>query len=113
MTTRCRFFMRASSCRCGRAAKPSAWPRVEHLDRWTPRGLKIGKLFFVCGGDDGVDAAAHGEVSHHGHFARREQAYEIVEDAIRDRFVEVTLLTERPQVELQRLQLHTEAIRHV
>src|SRR5688500_16491634 len=55
--------------------------------------------------DDGVDSAADVEVALDGHPTRREERDEVVEDPVRHRLVEVTLVAERPQVELQALEL--------
>src|SRR6185503_14005644 len=51
--------------------------------------------------DDGVDPAAHEEVALDGHAPGREQRDEIVEDLVRDGFVERAFVAEAPQVELQ------------
>src|SRR5207249_4563575 len=59
----------------------------------------------VLGDDHGVDAAADREVPLHPEVARREHGDQVVEDAVGDRLVEVALVAERPQVQLERLQL--------
>src|SRR5262245_24404865 len=60
----------------------------------------------VLRGHDGVDAAAHLEVAHDGHVLGSDGRHEIVEDAVRDVLVEVSLVSERPEVQLQRFQFH-------
>src|SRR5687767_5289645 len=63
--------------------------------------------------DDGVDAAADGEVALDGHLERLGRGDEIVEDPVRDVLVEGALVAVAPEVELERLQLDAELIRHV
>ena len=46
----------------------------------------------MAGGHDGVDAAPDVEVSHHGHLPGLEEFHEVVQDAIGDIFVEVSLV---------------------
>src|SRR5689334_4366333 len=65
-------------------------------------------------GDHGrEDAAADVEISRQTNEPRFHQAREIVDDAVRDRLVERTLVAERPDVELQRLQLDALSVWHV
>src|SRR5438552_4542222 len=57
--------------------------------------------------DDGVDAAAHEEIALDDQALGCEQRHEVVEDLVRDRFVEGTLVAVAPQVQLQALELDT------
>jgi len=50
-------------------------------------------LVRILGADCKGDSAACGELRGHNHFARSTGFYEIVENAVRDRFVEGALVT--------------------
>src|SRR6185436_16074094 len=54
-----------------------------------------------------VEAALHPEPP------RRERAHEVVEDLVRHLLEEMALVAERPDVELERLQLHAQPVGHV
>ena len=60
-----------------------------------------------------LDPAAHVEVALHLQEARRQRGDQIVGDAVRHRLVERSLVAERPEVELERLQLDAERLRDV
>ena len=59
------------------------------------------------------DSAAGGELRGHDRFARRAGLNEIVENAVRDRFVERALVSIRGQIKFQGLALDAEAVGHV
>src|SRR5580704_17584446 len=61
----------------------------------------------------GVDAAAHVEARRQAQKARRDCGLQMIGDLIGDRLVEGAAIAERPDVELQRLQLHALRIRDV
>src|SRR5512138_1519490 len=63
------------------------------------RGLPA--FLAVLGDDVGEDAAAHVELGRQTHVARLGRRDEVVEDAVGDVLVEVTLVAEAPHVELQ------------
>jgi hypothetical protein len=67
----------------------------------------------VLGDDGGVDAAAHVEVRGQPHEAWLGDFDQVIQDAIGHRLVKGTFVTERPDVEFERLQFHTALIRHV
>src|SRR5262245_17851535 len=74
---------------------------------------RFGRRSGMGRGDHRVDAAADPEITHHGHAARPDRGHQVVEDAVGDVLVEVSLVAERPEVELQRLQLDAQARRDV
>ena len=59
------------------------------------------------------DAAARGKLRRHDRFARRAGAHEIVEDAVRDRFVEGALVAIGGEIKLERFAFDAKTIRHV
>src|SRR5690349_5738026 len=67
----------------------------------------------VLGNHHRMDAAAHREVPFDAHPPRREGAHQIVEHAVDHRLVEVPLVAERPEVELERLELDAFLVGHV
>ena len=75
--------------------------------------LSLPLRFLIARRHDGVDTASDVEIAHDCHAARPDGPDEVVEDAIRDGLVEVPLVPERPQIQLERLQLHTQPIRDV
>src|SRR3954468_21137791 len=94
-----RRLMRAAS-RTGRAG---AW-------RGAGSNLSRPALLAVLGEDRSRDAAPHGEPRFQPHPARPRGLHEVVEDPVGDGFMEGTLVTEGPDVELEGLQLHAKAI---
>jgi hypothetical protein len=67
----------------------------------------------VFGYHCGVDAAAHVELGAQPHETGFGGAHQISENFVGHRFMEGPLVTKRPDVHLQRLQLHTTLIRHI
>jgi Family of unknown function (DUF6572) len=59
------------------------------------------------------DSAARGELCGHHRLARRACFYEIVQNAVRHRFVERALVPIRGQIKLERLAFDAEAVRHI
>ncbi len=59
------------------------------------------------------DAAASGELRGHDRLARRACFYEIVQNAVRYRFVEGALVSIGSKIKLKRLALDTESVGHV
>jgi len=84
------------------AARIGIARELTQLNAW--RRLPAG--FAVLGDDVGENAAAHVELRGQAHEARIAGAHQVVEDAIGDVFVEMPFLAERPDVELEALQLH-------
>ena len=64
-------------------------------------------------GDDGLHAAANGEIANDRHAPRRAGGDEVVEDLVRHRFVEDAAVAELDHVVLQRLQLDAAVAGHV
>src|SRR4051812_103333 len=62
-------------------------------------------LLAVLGGDGGEYSPAHVEARGEPHEARTRRLNQVVEDLVRHRFVEPALVAERPDVELEALQL--------
>ncbi len=77
--------------------------QVHRLGR-LPAGLA------VLGDNRGPDAAADIEAAAQAHEARAAGGYEVVEDAIGHVLVEMTLVAERPDIELECLELEAEPI---
>src|SRR5262245_36133919 len=67
----------------------------------------------MFGDDVGVDAAADVEARGDSHEPWRPGGYQVLEDLVRDRLVKRAAIAERPDIELQRLQLHAGGIGHV
>jgi len=67
----------------------------------------------VLGADCQRDSSARGELRRHDCFARRTGFHEIVENAVRDRFIERALVAIRGEIEFQRLALDAETVGHV
>ena len=67
----------------------------------------------ILGADCERDAAACGELRGHDRFAGRAGFDEIVEDTVRDRFVERALVPIRSQIKFERFTLDAETIGHV
>ena len=63
--------------------------------------------------DRGVDAAAHVEVADHRHPARPAGCDEIVENFIDHRLVKRAFVAIGPEIELERLELNADCVRHV
>lgn len=59
------------------------------------------------------DSAARGELGGDDYLTRRAGFHEIVQDAVRDCFVERVLVSIRRQIKLKRLALDAEPVRHV
>src|SRR5207248_7566637 len=62
---------------------------------------------------DRVDSTANEEVADHFAPPRLQRADQVVEDPVGDRLVEGAFVPVAPEVELEALQLHAGAIRHV
>src|SRR5438477_9478603 len=60
-----------------------------------------------------LDPAPHVENSLDPHAAGRESLHQVVEDAVGHRLVKVPLVAKRPEIELERLELDAESVRHV
>src|SRR5207245_7748825 len=71
-------------------------------------GMGLGVL--VGGGDDGVDASPDVEIADHAHLPGLQESDEVVQDTVGHVLVEVPLVAERPEIELQRLQLDAECL---
>src|SRR5256714_1306955 len=67
----------------------------------------------MLGNDARMDAAAHVEARFQPHEAWPRRAHEVIEDAIGDRLVKRALVAIRPDIELERLELHACAIGNV
>jgi hypothetical protein len=63
----------------------------------------------MLGSDYGVNASADEEVSLDPHSPRPAGRDQIVQDQVRHRLVEVTLVSEGPEIELERLELQAES----
>jgi hypothetical protein len=64
----------------------------------------------ILGTNGECDSAAGGELRGYDHFARRACSHEIVQNAVRDRFIERALVSIRGQIKLERLAFHTEPV---
>src|SRR5258708_7746004 len=69
-----------------------------------------GTLRFVPGDEGGGDAAAHVEDALDGGATGMNRRYQIVQDAVGDRLVEGTVVAERPEVQLPRLQFDAQLV---
>src|SRR4029453_9484030 len=63
--------------------------------------------------DGRIDAAAYVEASGEPHEARRHCGNQVLEDFVGDCFMECAAIAERPDVELERLELHAGRIRNI
>lgn len=60
-----------------------------------------------------IYSAANVKFSADAHEIGRDRAYDIVQNFIGDRLVKCALIAERPHVQLERFQFHTQFARHV
>ncbi len=67
----------------------------------------------ILGANSECNSAASGELRDHNCLAWRACFYEIVQDAVCDRFIEGALIPIRSQIKLERLAFDTEAVWHV
>src|SRR5688500_3683630 len=88
--------------------------RVQYFDRnssgamgdvMSAKAMPTSGSALVRGGDDGLDAAADGEVADDGHAPRLAGGDQVVENLIGDRLVEHAAVAEVDHVVLERLQL--------
>ena len=75
--------------------------------------VAAGLLVWVLGANSERDSAASRELCGHNCLARRACFYEIVQDAVRDRFIEGALIPIRSQIKLERLAFDAETVRDV
>ena len=61
----------------------------------------------MLGHDIGEDTAAYVELGREPHESRVQRRYQVIQDAIGDILVEVAFITERPDIELEALELYT------
>src|SRR5262245_59349546 len=67
----------------------------------------------MLGDDRGVDAPANVELGGQPDKPRIREPNKVVENLVRDRLVERPLVAVRPDVQLERLELDAESVRHV
>src|SRR5262245_39655086 len=67
----------------------------------------------MLGDDRGVDAAAHVESGRETHETWRDGGNQVLEDLVGDRLVKRAAIAERPDIELERLELHASRVGYV
>lgn len=75
--------------------------------------IAIRLLVSILSSNGQRDSAASGELRGDDRFARRAGFYEIVQDAVCDRFVKCALVTIGSEIKFQRLALDAETVGHV
>src|SRR5205807_4366494 len=98
---RCRF---CSGRRLSSRRKPTASP-TDHRGQFF--------FFWILSAHCERDSAPRGKLRSHNRLAWRARFHEIVQNAVRDRFVERALVPIRGKVKLKRLTFDAEPIRHV
>ena len=98
---------------------PAEIPSVSQRDSSTSLGMTTSFLLAashfsrILGANSECNSAASRELCGHSCVARRACFYEIVQNAVRDRFIEGALIPIRSQIKLERLAFDTEAVWHV
>ena len=109
--------MMYSSTTDGMSRGAKAWRSRKRFDWNAKRVLILHYVrlcrLFVPDSDLGLDAAANRKIADDRHATRLAGGDEIVEDLIRDIFVENALIAELDQIVLERLQFDTELVGHV
>src|SRR5262245_48659664 len=85
------------------------WEPTSHFERKTWPNIAPERRTSLCplvrDGHDRVNSASNEEIADDLEEARLQELREVGDDPIRDRLVEVPLVAERPEVQLERLQL--------
>ena len=110
MPRRCRA-MPAAIASCG--SSPATNRRARNASAFNDGAAAASRAGLVVGPHHRRDAATHVELAFHGDPARPQRRHEVVQDHVGHVFVVDASLAVGLQVQLQALQLHAEAVRHV